>query len=132
MPDLDYLTAELGDDAEDIRSLHQGGEHHWATLIEQTASMWLDYPGLSPTQVAAIAEPALVLAGDRDQFIPLDLSIALYRALTHAELAICPSADHSAPFTSERAQVFAAPIGDFAERHTSRQHQTKQEQGSCR
>ena len=72
------------------RSLHHGGEHHWSTLVEQTASMWLDYPGLSSTQIAAIAEPALVLAGDRDQFIPLDLSIALYRALTHAELAICP------------------------------------------
>jgi len=79
--------------------------------------MWLDYPGLSPTQVAAIAVPALVLAGDRDQFIPLDLSVALYRALPHAELAVIPSADHSAPFTSERATVFAALIGDFAERH---------------
>jgi pimeloyl-ACP methyl ester carboxylesterase len=119
--DLDHLTAELGDDADDIQSLHQGGEHHWATLIEQTASMWLDYCGLSSTQVAAIAEPALVLAGDRDQLIPLDLSIALYRALTHAELAVVPSADHSAPFTPERAKVFAGLVRDFTERHTRRQ-----------
>ena len=104
MPDLDHLTAELGDEAEGIRSLHQGGEDHWPTLVEQTASMWLDYPGLSPNQVAAIEEPALVLAGDRDQFIPLDLSVALYRALTHAELAMIPLADHIAPFTPGRRQ----------------------------
>ena len=120
VPDLEHLTAELGDGAEDVRSLHHGGEHHWSTLVEQTASMWLDYPGLSSTQIAAIAEPALVLVGDRDQFIPLDVSIALYRALTHAELAICPLADHSALFTPERAHVFAALIRDFTERHMSR------------
>ena len=54
MPDLDHLTAELGDEAEGIRSLHQGGEDHWPTLVEQTVSRcWLDYPGLSPNQVAA-------------------------------------------------------------------------------
>lgn len=121
----DTLAAELGEDAEGIQSLHHGGEHHWATLIEQTASMWLDYLGLTPTQVATIVEPALVLAGDRDQFIPLDLSVALYRALTHAELAIIPAADHSAPFTPERATVFAALIGDFAERYT-RDYTTEQ------
>jgi hypothetical protein len=61
-----------------------------------------------------------VLAGDRDQLIPLGLSIALYHALTDAELAICPSADHSAPFTPQRAQMFASLIRDFTQRHTPR------------
>ena len=58
--------------------------------------MWLDYPGLSPDRIAAIGHPALVLAGDRDEIIPLDLSIALYRALPHAELSVSPFADHIA------------------------------------
>jgi pimeloyl-ACP methyl ester carboxylesterase len=118
-PDLAHLDAELGDEAEEIHALHLGGTHHWAELIRQTASMWLDYPGLAPHEVAAIAHPALVLVADRDEIIPLDLSIALYRALPHAELAVGPSTDHAAPLTAERTPVFAALINDFAQRHTS-------------
>ena len=81
--------------------------------------MWLDYPGLSPDRIAAIGHPALVLAGDRDEIIPLDLSIALYRALPHAELSVSPFADHIAPTRPERAGPFAAAIADFARRHTT-------------
>jgi pimeloyl-ACP methyl ester carboxylesterase len=117
VPDLQHLDTELGDEADDIKALHHGGAHHWSTLIEQTASMWLDYPGLPPSQVAAIDQPALVLAGDRDDLIPLDLSVALYRALPHAEFAVIPFADHSAAFTPERAMLFAGAIADFALRH---------------
>jgi pimeloyl-ACP methyl ester carboxylesterase len=58
----------------------------------------------------------LVLAGDRDELIPLDLSVSLYRALPNAELAICPSLSHDGP-TPERASVLASVIRDFARRH---------------
>jgi pimeloyl-ACP methyl ester carboxylesterase len=117
VPDLDHLDAELGEATAQVKALHHGGEHHWPTLIEQTASMWLDYPGLSSSDIAGIEQPTLVLAGDRDDIIGLDLSVALYRALPHGELAIVPLADHSAPFTPERAAPFAAAITDFAGRH---------------
>jgi pimeloyl-ACP methyl ester carboxylesterase len=60
-----------------------------------------------------------VLAGDRDELIPLELSVSLYRALPHAELTICPQADHGAPMTPERAAVFAGLIRDFARRHAT-------------
>jgi pimeloyl-ACP methyl ester carboxylesterase len=59
----------------------------------------------------------LVLAGDRDEFVPLDLSVSLYRALPTAELAICPSLSHDGP-TPERAPVFASLIRDFARRNS--------------
>jgi pimeloyl-ACP methyl ester carboxylesterase len=58
-----------------------------------------------------------VLAGDRDELIPLDLSVSLYRALPIAELAICPSLSHDGP-TPERAPVFASLIRDFARRNS--------------
>lgn len=119
VPDLHHLDAELGEVADEIKALHHGGAHHWPTLIQETASMWLDYRGLSPDRIAAIDHPALVLAGDRDEIIPLDLSIALYRALPHAELSVSPFADHIAPTTPERAGPFAAAIADFARRHTT-------------
>jgi pimeloyl-ACP methyl ester carboxylesterase len=49
--------------------------------------MWLDYEGLGPEELGRIQAAVLVLAGDRDELIPLDLSVSLYRALPDAELA---------------------------------------------
>lgn len=42
--------------------------------------MWLDYAGLARDELEAIQTPVLVLAGDRDELIPLDLSVSLYRS----------------------------------------------------
>ena len=64
-----------------------------------------------------IVDPALVLGGDRDEWITLDLMVSLYRALPNAELAVCPQADHFGPVMPERAGVFAGMIRDFAGRH---------------
>jgi pimeloyl-ACP methyl ester carboxylesterase len=116
VPDLAHLEAQLGEFAEEIKAQHPGGAGRWETLVRQTAPMWLDYEGLGPEQLRAVRTPALVLAGDRDELVPLDLSIALYRALRGAELAICPSLSHDGP-TPERAPVVASLIRDFAGRY---------------
>ncbi len=79
--------------------------------------MWLDYEGLGPDELGAIRTPVLVLAGDRDEFVPLDLSISLFRALPHSELAVCPSVGHEGP-TPERGPIVASAIRDFALRHS--------------
>jgi pimeloyl-ACP methyl ester carboxylesterase len=71
---------------------------------------------LTPDQVEAIELPTLVLTGDRDELVHLDLAVALYRALPNAELAVCPNAGHEGPMTPERAPAFAGLIRDFASR----------------
>ena len=115
-PNLAYLDAELGAFAQEMRDRHAGGEQRWSALVHQSAGMWLGYEGLRPEQLRAIRTPVLVLAGDRDELIPLDLSVALYRALPVAELAVCPSLGHEGP-SPERAAVLTALIRDFAGRH---------------
>jgi len=117
VPDLAHLDAQLGEFAAELKALHPGGAERWRALIHQTAPMWLEYQGLGPAELGAIQTPVLVLAGDRDELIPLDLSVSLYRALPNAELAICPSLSHDGP-TPERAAVLAGLIQDFAQRHT--------------
>jgi pimeloyl-ACP methyl ester carboxylesterase len=47
-PDLGVLDANLGSYAAAARSRHPGGEAQWRALVEQSARMWLDYPGLTP------------------------------------------------------------------------------------
>jgi pimeloyl-ACP methyl ester carboxylesterase len=116
VPDLAHLDAELGEFAEEIKALHPGGTEQWRSLVRETASMWLDYEGLGADELQAIRVPVLVLGGDRDELIPLDLSLSLYRALPNAELAICPSLSHDGP-TPQRASVFASLIRDYARRY---------------
>jgi pimeloyl-ACP methyl ester carboxylesterase len=116
VPDPDQLDAELGEFAEEIKALHPGGAGQWRALVGQTAPMWLDYEGLGPDELEAIRTPVLVLAGDRDELIPLEPAVSLYRALPDAELAICPQLSHDGP-TPERAPVLASLIRDFARRH---------------
>jgi pimeloyl-ACP methyl ester carboxylesterase len=117
-PDLAQLEEHLGDFAGVVKSWHPGGAQQWQALVQQTAPMWLDYAGLTPDDLQEIVDPALVLAGDRDEMITLDLLVSLYRALPNAELAVCPQADHFGPLMPERAGVFAGMIRDFAGRHT--------------
>jgi pimeloyl-ACP methyl ester carboxylesterase len=116
VPDPAHLDAQLGGSADEIKALHPLGAEQWRRLVRETAPMWLDYEGLGPDQLRAIEAPVLVLAGDRDELIPVDLSVSLYRALPTAELAICPSLSHDGP-TPERAPDFASLIRDFARRH---------------
>jgi pimeloyl-ACP methyl ester carboxylesterase len=117
VPDLAHLDEEFGKFADEFKAQHPGGAERWSSLVRQTAPMWLEYEGLGADEIARIEAPVLVLAGDRDEFIPLDLSVSLYRALPGAELAVCPSLSHEGP-TPERAAVFADLIRDFARRHT--------------
>jgi pimeloyl-ACP methyl ester carboxylesterase len=115
VPDEGRLDAQLGEFAEEIKAQHPGGAEQWRALVRQTASMWLDYEGLRPKDLEAIQAPVLVLAGDRDEFIPIDRSASLYRALPDAELAVCPRLSHDGP-TPERGPVLASLIRDFAQR----------------
>lgn len=115
VPDLAYLDAELGEWADEVKAQHVGGGRHWQTLIEQTAKMWLGYEGLDPGELQAIQTPALVLAGDRDELIPLELSVRLYQMLPHAELAVVPGLGHEGP-TPARAAFLADVIRDFCHR----------------
>jgi pimeloyl-ACP methyl ester carboxylesterase/catechol 2,3-dioxygenase-like lactoylglutathione lyase family enzyme len=127
VPDPGHLDAELGEFAEEVRALHPGGAERWRALVRQTAPMWLEYEGLGPDQLRAIQTPVLVLAGDLDEFVPIDLSVSLYRALPDAELAICPSLSHDGP-SPERGPVLASLIRDFAERHSPSMRQDERKE----
>ena len=118
-PDLAHIDVTFGEIADLLKSWHPGGEKQWRALVEQSAPMWIDYAGLSTDEVSGIEAPVLVFTGDRDRFISVDLSVALYRALPNAELAVSPGTDHRGPLTRERAELFAGMIRDFAARHGS-------------
>ncbi|MGY1440018.1 alpha/beta fold hydrolase [Streptomyces reniochalinae] len=72
------------------------GEGHWATVVTKLTDMWRTQPTLAPEEVARIAAPTLVMAGD-DDMVTLEHTTALYRAVPGARLAVVPAASHLVP-----------------------------------
>ncbi|HWT22792.1 MAG TPA: alpha/beta hydrolase [Solirubrobacteraceae bacterium] len=115
-PDLARLDANLGDFAAVARSFHPGGDEQWRALVHQTWPMWTQYAGLTVAELRTIEAPVLLLVGDRDDLVPLEHVVSLYRALPSAELAVIPGADHGGIASPERAELLAGLVRDFARR----------------
>jgi pimeloyl-ACP methyl ester carboxylesterase len=98
-----------------LRQSHPHGEQHWQTIVQQSATMWLSYAGLTREQVDQITEPVLVIVGDRDEHVPVEEAVRLYRWLPQAELAILPGTSHMRPLFDPAA--FASSVFDFLRRH---------------
>jgi pimeloyl-ACP methyl ester carboxylesterase len=79
-----------------LQTLHDAFQHpdYWKTLLTEAWQMWNAPLGYTPGDFQAITAPALVLLGDRDEFLPIEEAVALYRALPHAELGIVPNSGH--------------------------------------
>jgi pimeloyl-ACP methyl ester carboxylesterase len=91
---------------------HAQFEDHWLRLLERRSHAMFNPPMLMPPEeLTAIAAPALVISGDRDQFLPVEQAVAVYRALPNAQFAVIPNADHFVTRT-HRAQ-FGQLMADF-------------------
>lgn len=90
---------------------HVQSPSHWKELVTQ-----LSFGMLNPTLPAEddlkqITLPTLIIWGDRDQFLPVENAIELYRLIPSSQLAIVPNADH---FVSRiRVELFAQLVEEF-------------------
>ena len=98
-----------------LRHSHPRGEQHWRTIVQQSLTMWLSYSGLTREQVERITEPVLVVVGDRDEYVPVEEALRLYRWLPQAELAILPGTSHLRPIMDPA--TLARSLTDFLRRH---------------
>jgi pimeloyl-ACP methyl ester carboxylesterase len=65
--------------------------------------------------LSVIQRPVLILHGDRDEFFPVDIPTALYRAIPAAELCILPCTGHELP--DQWRDLFLQLLTGFLERH---------------
>jgi pimeloyl-ACP methyl ester carboxylesterase len=113
--DLDAIAAFEQTMLPMLRQSHPHHEQHWRSIVQQSATMWLTYAGLTRDQVERIMEPVLVVVGDRDEHVPVEEAVRLYRWLPQADLAILPGASHMRPIFDPA--TFARSVTDFLQRH---------------
>ncbi|HVC33066.1 MAG TPA: alpha/beta fold hydrolase [Chloroflexota bacterium] len=68
-----------------------------------------------PADLHGISRPVLLLHGDRDEFFPVRVPIALYQAMPNSELCILPSTGHYPP--RELPDLVLSVLTQFLERH---------------
>ena len=117
--DLAVLDEMLGPSAPRFHAKHSGGDAQWSDLARQTAHLWLNYEGLSADDYHRIVAPVLVMVGDRDDDVSVEDAVSMFRAIPHAELAVCPNASHSIPWQRPSWLVSAMRAFLDRQRHQS-------------
>ena len=113
--DFDRVEPVMGDYLDYLKTEHAalGGPDYWRELIGLISTLWLTPLAYTAADFAKVTAPTLVLVGDRDEAIPVEQAVELYRALPNAELAVVPNSDHGGAI----GEPFAPLVLDFLQRH---------------
>jgi pimeloyl-ACP methyl ester carboxylesterase len=114
-------AAEMGgpDDPalEMLRSLYAAsspdGPDHWPVVFEKEMTMATTQPNITEADLGRITSPTLVIASD-DDMITLEHTIAMYRAIPGAELAVLPGTSHA--LMMEKPELVNRIMLDFLEK----------------
>jgi pimeloyl-ACP methyl ester carboxylesterase len=90
---------------------HVQSPSHWKELITQLSFGMLNPPLPTDDNLKRITVPTLIVWGDRDQFLPIENAVELYRLIPNAQLAVVPNADHFVSRTKVR--LFAEFVKEF-------------------
>ena len=92
VPDADAPEMEM------FRTMYEAaspdGAEHWPIVVGKMAEMFRTEPDILIEDLGRIGAPTLVLVGD-DDFVPLEHTIELYRAIPNSELAVVPGTSHA-------------------------------------
>jgi pimeloyl-ACP methyl ester carboxylesterase len=69
------------------------GAEHFPIVLAKIARAAQEGPGLQPTELRAVTCPTLVMAADDDN-VTLEHTLAMYRGLLDAQLAVIPGTSH--------------------------------------
>jgi pimeloyl-ACP methyl ester carboxylesterase len=94
---LDELTADAPEMAM-FRAMYEAaspdGPEHWPIVVGKMVEMIRAEPDIPMEDLGRIGAPTLVLVGD-DDFISLEHTVELYRAIPNSELAVVPGTSHA-------------------------------------
>ncbi len=105
--DVDQVVAAFGASYGEVSP---DGEDHYGVVVTKEIEMDQREPTLEASDLAGVTARTLIMAGD-DDLITLEHTIALYRGITDAELAIIPGTSHF--LTQEKPDVTTRMVVDF-------------------
>jgi len=130
-PDVDTekFERENAGFAELLQQIH--GPDNWKMLLKQIKPMWNAQLNYTPEDFAGVVAPTLVLVGDRDDFVPVEDAVEMYRLLPDAELAVLAGSGHTdLIFSPENVAVARALVLDFLLRHSDPVGQAAEPEGT--
>ena len=90
------------------------GENYWEELLRNISKMWTNPDEFPQKRIRNITVPTLIIQGDRDEAVPLEDAVNIYKMIPKGELAIIASADHGSIIT--QAPRFAEVMLEFLKR----------------
>lgn len=96
----------------------QGGLEAWKRIIHRDSRLFEEDAGAHDHDVedlAGIASPTLIIAGDRDPLVPVEEAVEMYRGIPDADLWILPRATHVVAAQTWRSGAFRMELARFLE-----------------
>ena len=104
------MAPEARSEAEwaEMRGRHAHGDQQIRALwtIAQSFADSYDDMAFTPPHLATIRARTLIVYGDRDPLYPVEMALALYRAIAAAQLAVVPGGGHGPIFAGEDRATF--------------------------
>ena len=97
-----------------FRNCATRGDAQVKELLAQFANFanTTDDMNLTPADLAKVKADTLIIHGDRDEFFPVAIPVAMYGAIPKAALWIVPRGDHS-PSAGAKREEFVEEVGEF-------------------
>lgn len=115
---LEYVEQTMSQYVEVWQAWHAPrGADYWKTLLPGISTMWATPLGYAEADFGKVGAPTLILLGDRDELIPLEEAVDMYRRIQDAELAIAPNSDHT--FLLSKPEVFTSIVLEFCLRRSA-------------
>lgn len=112
-----HKIARLPGDSEEFQSFRAvygavspDGPEHWPVVFGKVTAMWQSEPHLPVDDLEAVRAATLLVCGD-DDLVSLEHTVAMYRAIPGAELAVIPGTSHLAPL--EKPDLVNRVLLDF-------------------
>lgn len=112
MVDADKITRKIPAFAETLEKRHAPND--WKLVMQRTGDMLAalgKQNALQAGDYTEITHPSLVMLGDRDKMVTLDETLAVYKSLPNAQLAVLPGTGH--PIEQADAEMLACFIRRF-------------------
>lgn len=97
-----------------LRRTHPGGDAQIQAILASTESFADSYDDMSftPPQLSTIRARTLIVQGDHDPLYPVELSVAMAKAIPQSSLWIVPNSGHG-PVIGERWTEFLTTAAVF-------------------